>query len=230
VGSIEHGLLRFQRGVEHLLDNIVTGIKGLWFFCWGNLFAVFTYDRKYLKGKYFAGKLGGIKAIGWRWVCTDCMSRLFLGINKGIKFPVSPRIIVSNSNNISFHVDDLNNFQGLGNYFQSFGGKIMIGKGTYIGPNVGLITTNHDIYDPDLHVASKDIVLGEKCWIGMNSIVLPGVVLGPHTTVAAGSVVTKSFSEGYCVIAGNPAKIITHLKEGKQDSKKRSRMKIVRRI
>ena len=42
----------------------------------------------------------------------------------------------------------------------------------------------------------------------MNSVILPGVVLGEHTVVGAGSIVTKSFPEGYCVIAGNPAKII----------------------
>ena len=42
----------------------------------------------------------------------------------------------------------------------------------------------------------------------MNSVVLPGVKLGDHTVVGAGSIVTKSFPEGYCVIAGNPAKMI----------------------
>lgn len=70
---------------------------------------------------------------------------------------------------------------------------------------MGLITANHDINNPDLHTESKDIMLGEKCWIGMNSVILPGVTLGNHTTVGAGSIVTKSFPEGYCVIAGNPA-------------------------
>ena len=42
----------------------------------------------------------------------------------------------------------------------------------------------------------------------MNSVILPGVVLGDSTIVGAGSVVTKSFKEGNCVIAGNPAKVI----------------------
>jgi acetyltransferase-like isoleucine patch superfamily enzyme len=37
---------------------------------------------------------------------------------------------------------------------------------------------------------------------------LPEVELGDHTIVGAGSVVTKRFKEGNCVIAGNPAKII----------------------
>lgn len=32
--------------------------------------------------------------------------------------------------------------------------------------------------------------------------------LGPHTVVGAGSVVTHSFPEGDCVIAGNPARVI----------------------
>lgn len=45
----------------------------------------------------------------------------------------------------------------------------------------------------------------------MNAIVLPGVVLGKGTIVGAGSVVTKSFEEGNCVIAGNPANIIKRL-------------------
>lgn len=48
--------------------------------------------------------------------------------------------------------------------------------------------------NPNQHQPGKDIVLGKNCWIGMNSTVLPGVVLGDHTVVGAGSVVTKSVS------------------------------------
>ena len=40
------------------------------------------------------------------------------------------------------------------------------------------------------------------------AIILPGVKLGPRTIVGAGSIVTKSFPEGFCVIAGNPARLI----------------------
>ena len=110
---------------------------------------------------------------------------------------------------IIFHPDDLNNLQGSGNYFQAFnGGRIIIGKGSYIAKNVGIITVNHDVKNPDDHQEPKDVVLGESCWIGMNAMILPGVELGPHTVVGAGAVVTKSFPEGWCVIGGNPARKI----------------------
>ncbi len=58
----------------------------------------------------------------------------------------------------------------------------------------------------------SDVNIGEKCWIGMNSVILPGVTLGTNTIVGADSIVTKSFPEGFCVIAGNPAKIIKAIK------------------
>ena len=45
----------------------------------------------------------------------------------------------------------------------------------------------------------------------MNSVILPEVTLGDYTIVGAGSIVTKSFTKGNCVIAGNPAKVIKEL-------------------
>ena len=42
----------------------------------------------------------------------------------------------------------------------------------------------------------------------MNCVLLPGVILGDNTIVGAGSIVTKSFPMGSCVLAGNPARII----------------------
>ena len=57
-------------------------------------------------------------------------------------------------------------------------------------------------------VFTSPIKIGRHCWLGAQSVLLPQVVLGDYTIVGAGAVVTKSFEEGYCVIAGNPAKII----------------------
>lgn len=189
------------------MSRVIYGIKGCWYFFCGHVFGALLYEKKYLKGKWFRGKLNGLCADGWRWVTKDALGRIFGSCNKDAKFPCSQKIVIVRPYNIEFDPDDLNNFQGFGNYFQAIG-KIFIGKGTYIAPNVGLITSNHDINDLNEHLPAKDIVIGKNCWIGMNSVILPGVELGEGTVVGAGSVVTKSFLDGHCVIAGNPAKII----------------------
>lgn len=49
----------------------------------------------------------------------------------------------------------------------------------------------------------------------MNSVITAGVTLGPRTIVAAGAVVAKSFPDGFCVLAGVPAKIIKILDKDK---------------
>jgi acetyltransferase-like isoleucine patch superfamily enzyme len=56
-------------------------------------------------------------------------------------------------------------------------------------------------------VEHKPIQIKEKCWIGFNSIIMKGVVLGQGTVVASGSVVTKS-TEDYDIVGGNPATFI----------------------
>jgi acetyltransferase-like isoleucine patch superfamily enzyme len=48
------------------------------------------------------------------------------------------------------------------------------------------------------------VIICDLSWASINSIILPRVKSGTRTIEAAGSVDTKSFPEGYCVIAGSP--------------------------
>ncbi|RXM43996.1 DapH/DapD/GlmU-related protein [Flavobacterium sp. YO64] len=167
-------------------------------------FFSFFFDKNLLKGKYFDSS-----HIGWKWVIRSFITQRIFGINKNVRWPVSSNIAIDNPAGIHFHPDDLNNFQHFGCYFSNCNnGNIFIGKGTWIAPNVGIITTNHNVNNLNTHDAPKDVILGESCWIGMNAIILPGVTLGNNTIVGAGSVVTKSFPDGNCVVVGNPAKQI----------------------
>ncbi|MCA0398087.1 MAG: acyltransferase [Bacteroidetes bacterium] len=93
-----------------------------------------------------------------------------------------------------------------GCYIQAVG-KIYIGDYAQIAPNVGLISASHFMLDIRKHV-ENEIRIGRYCRIGMGSVILPGVVLGDFTTVAAGAIVSKSFPDGYCVVAGNPAEVV----------------------
>lgn len=174
------------------------------------LFLSVFFDRAYLKGRHFNPGVAG-----YVWAIQSIWQRSILRLARPMPFPVTLTCRISNDKNVIIHPDDLNNFQSPGTYIQNFSGRIHIGRGSYIAPNVGIITANHDPGDLDAHTAAKDVVLGRRCWIGMNSIILPGVILGDETIVGAGSVVTKSFPNGRCVIAGNPARIIRTLDTSK---------------
>lgn len=135
-----------------------------------------------------------------------------LKMGRGVYWPIHPSSKIANYKNI---VAGIETSPGLmpGCYVQG-NGKVIIGDYTQIGPGVGIISSNHDIYDNRIGVYTT-VDIGKYCWIGMNSVILPNVTLGEYTIVGAGSIVTKSFSEGYCVIGGNPAKIIKKLDPSK---------------
>ncbi len=132
-----------------------------------------------------------------------------LGFNRWVYWPVhfSSRVVAAT--NIYVGIGAYPGYMP-GCYIQGLGG-IYVGDYTIIAPNVGLISANHDVHDSSMHRAAPPIRIGRYCWIGMNAVILPGVELGDHTVVGAGSVVTRSFPEGYCVIAGNPARLVRPL-------------------
>lgn len=131
-----------------------------------------------------------------------------IGINRAAYWPVHFTSIVTHPKNIYAGIDTCPGYSP-GCYIQG-NGTIYVGDYTQIAPNVGIISANHDLYDNSKHIAKK-VVIGKYCWLGMSALIMPGVEMGDYTIVAAGSVVTKSFKNGYCVIAGNPAKVIKEL-------------------
>ncbi len=100
-------------------------------------------------------------------------------------------------------------------YIHGLGG-VKIGSGTMIGPRVLIMTSNHRYDSKDLESIPfdnvnilKPVSIEENVWIGSNVTILPGVTLGEGSIVGMGSVVTKDV-EPYCIVAGNPAKIIKY--------------------
>ena len=94
--------------------------------------------------------------------------------------------------------------------------NIIIEDKVLIGSGVHFYVANHKFDNKDVpifnqgHHPPKPIILHKGCWIGANSIILPGVEIGENTVVGAGSIVTKSVP-GFCVVVGAPAKIIRNL-------------------
>lgn len=133
-----------------------------------------------------------------------------LAQHKGVYWPVHESSKINQYQQIVIGIETSPGYEP-GCYIQGIG-KVYIGDYTQIAQNVGIISSNHDVYNNNNHILDE-VVIGSYCWIGMNSVILPGVHLGDFTIVGAGSVVTKSFSQGYCVIGGNPAKVIRNLDE-----------------
>ena len=85
---------------------------------------------------------------------------------------------------------------------------IKIGEDSYIAFGATILT--HDM-SRNLHV---DTIIGKNCFIGANSIIMPGVSIGDSVIVAAGAVVCHPVPSN-CVVAGNPAVIKKSLQTGK---------------
>lgn len=103
---------------------------------------------------------------------------------------------------------------------KSFGSEpylIKIGNHCKITSGVKFVT--HDggtwILRPNKdYLGSKfgTIVINDNCFIGIQSIIMPNVEIGPNSVVGAGSVVTRNIPPN-CVYAGNPAKFICSYEE-----------------
>lgn len=132
--------------------------------------------------------------------------------DKRIYWPVHKNSEVTHPNNIYVGINS-NAATRPGCYLQGNGG-IHIGNYVHFASNIGIISGNHDLYDQTKHV-NKKVEIGDYTWIGMGAVIMPGVKLGPRTIVGAGSIVTHSFPNGYCVIGGNPAHLIKTLDKEK---------------
>lgn len=136
----------------------------------------------------------------------------FLKRDKRIYWPVHKKSEVTHPDRIFVGINT-NAGTRPGCYIQGNGG-VYLGNYVRLASNVGIISANHDVYDHNKHIGNE-VRIGDYTWIGMGAIILPGVELGPRTIVGAGSVVTKSFPDGFCIIAGNPARLIKTLDRDK---------------
>jgi len=77
------------------------------------------------------------------------------------------------------------------------GGAIRIGDNCLIGQGVSLIASNHQIKPGSTYCLlpwdeeKTGVCIGNNCWIGAGTTILPGCTVGDNSVVAAGSVVTK---------------------------------------
>jgi acetyltransferase-like isoleucine patch superfamily enzyme len=77
--------------------------------------------------------------------------------------------------------------------------------GSYTVLTFGTAVLTHDY----VNGVNREVHIGNNCFIGAHSIILPGVSIGDHCIVAAGSVVARDVPSG-SLVAGNPARVLEH--------------------
>ena len=90
---------------------------------------------------------------------------------------------------------------------------VEIGDHTRIADHVTIHDTDFHEVEQDAPVRTAPVRIGRNVWIGRNAVVLPGVTIGDHAVVAAGSIVTRDVP-GRVLVAGNPATARRDLRAG----------------
>lgn len=154
-----------------------------------------SYDEKVQKRDVLQKLFGGIGenvSVGMPFIC-DYGCNIYLGNNVSI--------------NMNCTFVDCN--------------KITIGNNVLVAPNVQIYTATHPIemgerlrknWKPETgeyfcHTHAHPVTIGDGCWIGGGSIILPGVNIGRGSVIGAGSVVTKDIPQD-CVAVGNPCRVL----------------------
>jgi acetyltransferase-like isoleucine patch superfamily enzyme len=91
--------------------------------------------------------------------------------------------------------------------------QVAIGNNVIFGPNVFISDHLHAYENIAIPIIKQGInkilpvSIGDGSWLGINSVILPGVTIGKNCVIGANSVVNKSIPD-HTVAAGIPAKVI----------------------
>ncbi len=118
----------------------------------------------------------------------------------------------------------------LGNYSQlgidcRVDNDVILGDYVLMGPEVAIYSQTHEFKDLEVPVmnqgamARRPVVIGDDVWIGIRSVILPGVTIGNHVIIGACSLVNHDIPD-YAIVGGIPAKILKFRNAGEDPGRK----------
>jgi len=104
----------------------------------------------------------------------------------------------------------------VGCFVASGSGGIEIGEHFICGPNVTIVASNYVFDQIDVPLEeqgsrSRGIRIGRNVWIGANSTVVDGAVIGDNTIVVANSLINRRYPPN-AILQGAPAKVLLRRK------------------
>jgi acetyltransferase-like isoleucine patch superfamily enzyme len=104
-----------------------------------------------------------------------------------------------------------NSYIGMNSILNGYKAILQIGSFVSIAQSVNIMVDSGPNASPELQkifpIHVGPVKIGDHCWIGADSIIMPDVILGDFCVVAANSFVNRSFPP-YSIIGGNPARLI----------------------
>lgn len=98
-------------------------------------------------------------------------------------------------------IDPTAKFSMSANFDRTYPKGVHVGQRSYV--TLGVVVLTHD-RSRGLYLHTR---IGNDCFIGARSIIMPGVTVGDGSVVGAGSVVTRDVAP-HSLVAGNPAKVL----------------------
>ncbi len=124
-----------------------------------------------------------------------------------------------------FHCDYGWNIQVGENFYANYNliildvAQVTIGDNVMLAPNVAIYTAGHPLH-PDSRNSGYEyglpVSIGDNVWIGGNTVLLPGAVIGSNTVIGAGSVVSGRIPDGV-LAAGNRCQVIRAITQADRD-------------
>jgi acetyltransferase-like isoleucine patch superfamily enzyme len=109
---------------------------------------------------------------------------------------------------------------GMNSMVNGYSAKVKIGEFVSIAQNVYIMADSGPNASEEMQkifpIEKGGIVIGDHCWIGNGSSIMPGVNLGSFVIVGANSLVKDSFPD-FSILGGTPAKIIRMLTKSELD-------------
>lgn len=95
-------------------------------------------------------------------------------------------------------------------------GIVTIGDRVMFGPFVSIFSATHETEVQSRRDGieyAMPVTIGDDCWIGGNTTIMPGVTIGKGCTIGASSVVTRDIPD-YSVAIGSPARVVKTVTPG----------------